>query len=180
MRVDVAGAVPAILLEGAWKLYAEAFEELQWQAVQRHLMYRDEFDGVMADPRVDKYLALDDDGAVRGLATFTNDLDAVPLISPLYFARRWPAHFAEKRIRYIGFVAVAAGSEGAFRRMITAMYEVAHRERAVVAMDFCRHRTEVNRIADVVDLIVRRLPSPLRGHRMDEQTYWLYEFPEAA
>ncbi|HEU4347241.1 MAG TPA: hypothetical protein VFR35_05580, partial [Actinoplanes sp.] len=48
------------LREALWKLYEEAFRELRSLAVQRHLMYRSEFDEVMNDCRVQKYLALED------------------------------------------------------------------------------------------------------------------------
>ena len=77
--------------EAMWTMYRDAFEELNTLAVQRHMMFRSEFDEVMADPRVDKYVALDDDGTMCGVATYTNDLDAVPLIAPQYFERHWPA-----------------------------------------------------------------------------------------
>ncbi len=46
--------LPAHLLEPAWELYVEAFAELRTTAAQRHVMYRSEFDEVMADPRVTK------------------------------------------------------------------------------------------------------------------------------
>ena len=40
----------------AWKLYSQAFDDLRYLAVQRHVMYGDEFDAVMADALVEKYL----------------------------------------------------------------------------------------------------------------------------
>ena len=45
------------LAEDAWKLYRQSFDELRTLAVQRHVMYGDEFDAVMADSRVEKFLA---------------------------------------------------------------------------------------------------------------------------
>ena len=43
------------LHSAAWQLYQDCFEELNTLAVQRHMMYRSEFDEVMKDTRVDKY-----------------------------------------------------------------------------------------------------------------------------
>src|ERR1700753_3252601 len=95
------------LHEAVWKLYEDSFAELRSLAVQRHLMYRSEFDEVMRDTRIGKYLALDDDGTVCRIATYTNDLEAVPLIAPEYFERHYPEQYAAQKIWYIGFVAVS-------------------------------------------------------------------------
>src|SRR5688572_13927439 len=85
MNVKVVDEVHQTLLEDAWTLYDAAFRELNGLAVQRHLMYRSEFDEVMRDQRVQKYLCMDDDDTLCGLSTYTNDLHAMPLISPQYF-----------------------------------------------------------------------------------------------
>ena len=90
MLVKVIDQVPdGDLRETLWKLYEDSFAELRSLAVQRHLMYRSEFDEVMDDPRISKYLALEDNGTPVGIATYTNDLEAVPLIAPEYFERHW-------------------------------------------------------------------------------------------
>ena len=57
--------------EEAWKLYLQSFDELRYLAVQRHVMYGEEFDAVMADPLVDKFLVWGDDGSLQGLSTMT-------------------------------------------------------------------------------------------------------------
>jgi hypothetical protein len=168
------------LLEDAWDLYYEAFKELNTLAVQRHLMYRNEFDEVMLDRRVQKYLCLDDDAALCGLSTYTNDLDAVPLISPEYFERRWPRHYAERRIWYVGFVAVAATAPvTTFPSLIAAMHETSTRD-ALTALDVCAHTDAVRHLPRSVRVLLRRLSGNVRMERLDEQSYWLYEFPKAA
>jgi hypothetical protein len=144
-------------------------------------MYRDEFDAVMRDQRVHKYLCLDDDDTLCGLSSYTNDLDAVPLISPQYFARRWPQHFAERRIWYCGFVAVDPhGRVGtAFAELVEAMYLVAATQNGIIALDMCRFNDGVRGLSRVVPLMLHRLSGDVRTERMDEQSYWLYEFPAA-
>ena len=57
-------------------------------------MYRAEFHDVLADERVDKYVVTAPDGSLAALATMTNELAVVPLISPDYFAHRWPELYA--------------------------------------------------------------------------------------
>ena len=169
-------------LEEAWELYSEAFRDLNSRAVQRHLMYRPEFDEVMHDQRVQKYLCLDDDGTLSGLATYTNDLTAVPLISPEYFARHWPEHFKSNRIWYIGFVAVHPAAQGceAFAQMVEQMYLVAVTQNGLVGLDICNFNDDTRKMSRVFRAMIRRLTANMQFTRIDQQSYWLYEFPSAA
>ena len=168
--------------EAMWTMYHDAFEELNTLAVQRHLMFRSEFDEVMTDSRVDKYVALDDDGTMCGVATYTNDLDAVPLIAPQYFERHWPEHYAARKIWYIGFVAVSPHAQGreAFAQLVEQMYMVASAQNGLVCLDICSHNDDVRHMSRVFRLMVSRLADNMRFTRIDQQSYWLYEFPSAA
>ena len=179
MKIDVIETVSGPRLEDAWLLYAEVFDELRYRAVQRHVLDRDEFDAVMADPRVGKHLALDGGCALRGLSTYTNDLRAVPLISPEYFQRRWPDLFAQGRIWYCGLVAVRPGAEssGVFAALIESMYRITEAGAGIVAIDLCRYNDEVLRMSRAVHLLLHRFSGGVRGTRLDQQSYWVYEFP---
>lgn len=180
MNIRTVGRLGESLLDAAWDLYHEAFKELNSLAVQRHLMHRCEFDDVMLDPRVQKYLCLDDGAGLCGLSTYTNDLDAVPLISPRYFERRWPRHYAERRIWYVGFVAVAATAPvTAFPSLIAAMHATSTRG-ALTVLDVCAHTDAVRHLPRSVRVLLQRLSGGVRMERLDEQSYWLYEFPSAA
>jgi hypothetical protein len=177
MSVKILDEVEGPLLDEAWTLYHDAFEELNANAVQRHLMYRGEFDDVMHDRRVQKYLCLAADDELTGLATYTNHLDAVPLISPQYFARHWPRHYAERRIWYIGFIAVGpTGRASALAEMVERMY-TAVAEDGIVGLDVCNYNGEGRHMARSIAAFMRRLSSDVRIERADEQSYWLYEFP---
>jgi hypothetical protein len=181
MTVKVVEEAHDGLIEDAWSLYYTAFRELNALAVQRHLMYRNEFEDVMRDQRVQKYLCLDDNDTLCGLSTYTNDLDAVPLIAPQYFERRWPQLYAERRIWYCGFVAVHPNSRAAnaFAEMVEAMYLVAHAQSGIIALDMCRYNDQKRRLSRVIPLMLHRLSGEVRTERMDDQSYWLYEFPAA-
>jgi hypothetical protein len=182
MNVKIVDQVQGGLRDEAWALYSEAFEELNALAVQRHLMYRNEFDDVMADNRIQKYLCLDDDDSLRGMSIYTNDLDAVPLISPPYFERRWPQHYAERRIWYCGFVATQKDGRAAtaFGEMVAAMYFTAAAQNGLIALDFCKRTDDIRHMSRVVRLMLHRLSGDVHAQRMDEQQYWLYEFPSTA
>lgn len=176
--LKVVDAMDGELLEEAWILYHAAFEQLNAYAVQRHLMYRNEFDYVMTDQRVQKYLALND-GRLVGLATYTNELDAVPLISPAYFQRRWPDLYDQQLIWYCGFVAVHPDAQGSgpFAEMVSAMCLVASGQGGIISLDMCRANEGRRGLARAIPLMLRRIAGDVDVERMDEQSYWLYEFP---
>jgi hypothetical protein len=179
VKVEVQPVVSGHVAEQAWKLYEAAFTELDANAVQRHLMYRAEFDEIMTDARIHKYLRYaEDDFTLVGMATYTNDLTAVPLISWRYFERRWPKHYAEGRIWYVVFVAVAEGAPvTVFGELIEAMHLVSTRD-AITALDVCAYTNETRHLPRSVRVLLRRLSGNVRMERMDEQSYWMYEFPE--
>jgi hypothetical protein len=179
MRVRTTDLVPDEALQRLWRLYSEALGELRTLAVQRHVMTRDEFDGVMRDRRVAKYVAEDDDGTPVGLATLTDDLDAVPLISPDYFAHRWPRWYAERRIWYAGFVAVDRTARAAqvFPEFMAALGRLPGERGGIVAMDFSRQREAADRMPAAVGRLLAHAVPGTHAERLDEQSYWAYEFP---
>jgi hypothetical protein len=83
-------------------------EELQVRAAQAHQLDQAAFEAVMDDDRIGKYIVRDGTRSGRpcGISTLTNDLGAVPLISPAYYAHRWPDYHRQQLIWYVGFLAV--------------------------------------------------------------------------
>jgi len=169
-------------VETLWQLYATAFREINSLAVQRHLMYRDEFVGVLNDQRIQKYLCLDERGNLNGLSTYTNDLHSWPLIAPEYFERRWPELYAQRKIWYCGFVAVlpAGRSTNTFAELVEAMYMLAATQNGIIGLDFCQHNDDMRKMSRVVRLMLHRFSGDVQAERMDQQSYWLYQFPSAA
>jgi len=176
MKLNVVSELTGDQLEEAWIVYETAFAELNGYTVQRHLMYRAEFDAIAANRRIDKWLALSDNGVLLGLAVYTNDLAAWPLISPEYFARRWPQKYAERRIWYCGFVAVPSHEQGVFLGLIEALYRRAEEERGVICLDICRHNIEAYRMDRAVKVWLTRVSGGrVRCEAADSQNYFTYE-----
>ncbi|MEV4134653.1 hypothetical protein AB0J72_21085 [Dactylosporangium sp. NPDC049742] len=181
MKIDVRTDLVDEQLEQAWQLYEAAFRHLNALTIQRHLMYRSEFDDVMSDRRVEKWLAYSDDGVLLGLATYTNQLSAWPLISPEYFARRWPVHYADQRIWYCGFVAVPTHEHGMFVKLIEAMYRHAEQHDGVISLDICRHNIDAYRLDRAINTWLRRISdNRVRCETADAQTFMIYETAPAA
>jgi hypothetical protein len=169
------------LLETAWELYSSSFEDLRRQAAQRHVMTRGEFDEVMTDKRVLKWLVLDGEG-LAGMATVTNDLGAVPLVSPEYYANRWPDEYAAGRIWYVGFLAVAPRQQGGSvaSDLVRGITESVRRTGGLVGVDICAHNESALRLPTTLLRLARIWQPSTRLQRLDAQTYWIYDIPAAA
>jgi hypothetical protein len=166
--------------KAAWELYERALGEMRSLAVQRHLMYQSEFDEVMLDIRVEKYVCIDEEGTLCGLATFSNDLYSMSLISPEYFERRWPELYRQRRIWYAGFVAVdrASRSSRALLELMEAMYNTASAKNGIIALDFCRYNDVKRNMGRATERILNRFAGgTMHAQRMDEEQFWAYEFP---
>jgi hypothetical protein len=184
MRIETHEVLPEAMLDEAWRLYAEAFEELRTVAVQRHVMTRAEFDEQMTDPRIRKYMVRHpDEERLAALATITNDLDAVPLISPDYFRHRWPAQYAERQIWYVPFNAIHPDHRGSgiFELIVEAMRQVVvgSQRPSIVGLDFCRRNEERYRLPQAIHNVLDRLGT-VHSQRVDTQAYWCYELPAAS
>jgi GNAT superfamily N-acetyltransferase len=165
-----------------WGLYESAFADLRAVAVQRHLMTPEEFTQVLEDERVIKYVISDAGrGRIGALATMTNDLPAVPLISPDYFQRRYPELFAESRIWYVSFVAVHPDYQGtgAMAQMIGRMCQEVGDSGGVICVDICEHETR-QRLSTAIEQLGNTYTPGVRRTRLDAQVYWAYEFPTPA
>lgn len=163
-----------------WSLYENAFEDLRSQAVQRHLMIRPEFDELMLDKRVAKYVIRDEERhRVAALATMTNDLESMHLISPDYFRRRWPELYSRRRIWYVGFVAVDPDYQGtgAMTLLIQAMARDVGGSSGMVCLDICEHETRQH-LATAIEQLANTYMPGVQRERLDAQVYWAFTFPE--
>ena len=166
-----------------WALYERAFEDLRTLAVQRHVMNHAEFSALMAEERVEKYVVTDDAGGVAALATMTNDLPVLPLISPEYFAHRWPKLYAAGRVWYVSFVAVdpVHQARGVMQRIIDEMCAaVDETAGGVICLDVCEYREMAQRLPTAIESQANRARPGITRVRLDAQVYWGYEFPTPA
>lgn len=170
------------LLELAWDAYRDAFEELRSAAIQRHVMTRAEFDEVMSDDRVDVYLVRRADGAIAAVATLTNELTAMPLVSPDFFAARWPDHFDAGRCWYIGFVGVRPSEQGsgAFHLIVSTVAGRFGEGGGVLVLDVPQRNMEGFHVPRAVKRIADDVISDLAYEMVDAQGYWAYTAPVPA
>jgi hypothetical protein len=165
-------------LTEAWSFYEDVFADVNTLAANRHLMTYDEFEHVMADKRVQKWLALSDEGRIIGMATVTNHLESWPLVSPAYFAKHYPDQYARQAIWYIGFV--GCNPEGtrahAFRDLIARIQPQVEASNGVFVQDFCTYNVGVRRLPDATRAILRRINPTVEFGRIDAQEFWAGSF----
>lgn len=179
LRLIVLPVVAGELRERAWEVYSSAFDELRTAAIQRHMMTRAEFDEVMADDRVQVYLAEQPDGVIAGIATLANDLTAMPLVSPDFFAARWPEHYAAGRCWYIGLVGVrpSAQGAGAFQLIVSTVAATVGPPGGVLVLDVPQRNIESFHVPHAVKRIADTVVSGATCEMVDAQTYWAYTTP---
>jgi hypothetical protein len=156
------------------KFYKVTFEPLERLAAQRHVMTDDEFRTVMADRRVIKYLARGDGDEIVGLATMSNDLESMPLISPAFFKARYPVEYRLKAIYYVGFVGCADGAR-AFEPLIHHMIRDAAPE-PIIAVDVCTYNAHTRQMPRVIEDSARRIDPGVTARLLDRQSFWSYHF----
>lgn len=179
--VQISQVVTDDLREEAWKLYSSSFDELRYLAVQRHVLDSEEFDAIMVDPLVDKYLLRDEDGVLRALSTMTVHLTSMPLISPEYFEHRWPERYRAGLIFYIGFTAVHPDSHGTgvFGDMVRAMTEPVATVEGLAVLDVCSHNKDRLHLPRAIRWLASTWATTVEMADLDAQTYVSYDFARA-
>jgi len=179
--VETRQVVDGDLLEQCWKLYSLAFEDLRYLAVQRHVMYGEEFDAVMADPLVEKYVLWGEDGTLQALSTMTSHLASMPLISPDYFARRWPERSEAGLVFYIGFLGVHPDSHGTgvFGELVRAMTEPVAGLGGLAVIDVCSYNKDRLHLPRAIRWLASTWATSVTMADLDAQTYVSYDFARA-
>ena len=171
--VTIEAAVDEVTARRFWVLYQRTFGELAIKAVARQLLHEHEFMEEMLDPRVDKYLAWDENGDPVAMCTLTNQLETVPWISPDYFAHHYPEHTARGAVYYLGFVLVDHEHRGAHLSLdlIRRVSETLVEERAMCGYDICAYNDQVLGLGDAIASMVTGM-ADVDVATIDTQTYY--------
>jgi hypothetical protein len=163
------------MIRPLYELYLSIFEDVNEVAVQQHVMQSDDFSSVMQDERIKKFITRND-SEITGIGTLSNYLETHPLLSLNYFMRRWPKHYEQRRIWYVGFIGVTkdARKSDAFPLMLKAM--TAGRANCLFGMDYCRYNEDVLQLPRVTRLMLKRMHSVVNQERIDTQSFWIYNF----
>jgi hypothetical protein len=165
----------------AWRLYQDAFAEINVLAAQRHMMTEGEFMDAWFDKRVQKWISVDDHNELIGLGVQTTDLTSWPLISPAYFALKWPELYTAHKIWYVGFVCTRQDPPApidTFGAVIRAMSAETRAAGGISVMDYCT--ANVNRGLPKGALRLLSRAGEVEMEPIDAQTFYAYDFSGTA
>jgi hypothetical protein len=163
--------------QSLYGLYRRAFDPLRPRAAARQVLSEQEFMAQMADERIDKYLAWETEAAPVGVITLTRELEAIPWISPEYYAACYPDHWARNAIYYLGYILISPGVrrtgflETVTRLLVKPMAE----ERAVLVYDVCSYNNQVLGFSKLIAETFRRC-SNFEPKELDAQVYYGVDF----
>jgi hypothetical protein len=159
--------------EVLWRLYDQTFGPLRYRAAARQVLHRWEFLDEMADARIWKYVVDTSAGEPVGMMTVTNDLTAIPWISPEYFQVRFPDEAARNAVFYVGFTLAHPRWRHArlFQTMLAAVVQRPVDARGVIAYDICAFNNNSFHFDEQVERTLHRL-AEVSVSRIDEQTYY--------
>lgn len=158
--------------------YSRVWDVLLDEASARHLLTLEEFTEEMRDPRLEKYVVLDEADSIVAMTTIATDLEAIPWIHPTFYRHRYPEEAASGRLFYLGYLfvdnehrrspALSLMAEAVNARLVAA--------RGVIGFDICNYNMEKG-----IGRRFRRLLASSRAIvRADTQTYFLADFRDPA
>lgn len=180
MRIEHHKTLTDDLVKETYELYLELFTPLAELAFQCHVLEDDDYAKVAAEPTITKLLAYNDAGELVGLATMTNNLPAVKLITPIslpYFRRNWPNHYERKALWYVGYVAVRQHGDTthAFRDLLLDLWDMMESNNGISFQDYCTFNQDVVEVNRITKLLFKRAGLTARTERMDSQTLYTLE-----
>jgi hypothetical protein len=163
--------------ESLYQLYRRAFDPLRKRAAARHVLSEQEFTAQMADARIDKYLAWEDEAEPVGVVTLTRELQAIPWISPEYYAACYPDHWSRNAIYYLGYILIGpAVRRTSFLETVTRLLvEPMVAERAVLVYDMCSYNNQVLGFSKLIADTFRGC-SNSQPEELDTQVYYGVDF----
>jgi hypothetical protein len=163
--------------ESLYQLYRRAFDPLRKRAAARHVLSKSEFLEQMADARIDKYLAWEDEAMPVGVITLTRDLAAIPWISPEYYTACYPDHWARNAIYYLGYILInpAVRRTGFLETITRLVAEPMSAERAVIVYDVCAYNDQVLGFSKLIAETLGRC-SNSQPKELDTQVYYGVDF----
>jgi hypothetical protein len=163
--------------ESLYELYRRAFDPLRRRAAARQVLSEQEFKAQMADERIDKYLAWENEMAPVGVITLTRELEAIPWISPEYYAACYPDHWARNAIYYLGYILIspAVRRTGFLETVTRLLVEPMAAERALLVYDMCSYNDQVLGFSKLIAETFKRC-SNTQPQELDTQVYYGVDF----
>ena len=176
-RFSREACVTGSAVDSLYELYKRAFDPLRPRAAARQVLSEPEFKDQMADERIDKYLAWENEAAPVGVITLTRELAAIPWISPEYYAACYPDQWARNAVYYLGYILInpAVRRTGFLETVTRLLVEPMVAQRAVLVYDVCSYNDQVLGFYNLIAETFRRC-SNSEPKELDAQVYYGVDF----
>ncbi|MGD9999508.1 MAG: hypothetical protein AB7L17_09040 [Ilumatobacteraceae bacterium] len=171
------------LRERIWRMYELAFRPITESAVSREMLYRTEFDELVADPS-NRLWVLWNDNEPIGATMITTDISTTRYLSRSYFEEHYPEHVARNALHYVLFVVVhpAYVARGAMVRLARESFGLEAEEGALVIFDapMVNQPGERGGIAELVSRLAKMVSPGSETKQIEVQRYYAIDFATGA
>lgn len=173
-RVDILHDVPADVAQDFLSIYRAAFDPLKTKSPARQWLTDEEFLDEMSDPAVLKFVARAQDGdEIVAMSLMATDLSTVPWISEPYFAAKYPEHYGDGKIFYIGVLLVRPERQGGpwAKYLLDHMFHFFGEVHGIGCFDCCLFNVETVRLPELIERAAHPMID-VEWEVLDRQTYY--------
>lgn len=171
------------LREKIWRLYETAFRPITELAVSREMLFRHEFDELVADPMNRLWVLWSDDQPI-GATMITTDIGITRYLSRSYFEHHYPDHVLRNALHYVLFVVVhpAHVARGAMLRLARESFGLEAEEGALVIFDapMVNQPGERGGMAELVGRLAKMVSPGSETTQIEVQRYYAIDFAKGA
>lgn len=167
------------LREKIWRLYELAFRPVAEQAVSREMLFRGEFDELVADSSNRLWVLWHDDQPIA-MTMITTDITTTRYLSRAFFERHYPDHMLRNALHYVLFVVVhpAHVAKGALVRLARDSFGLEAEEGALVVFDapLVNQPGERGGMAELVGRLALMVSPGSETEQIEVQRYFAIDF----
>ena len=166
-----------------WVLYDMAFRPLTELAVCREMLYRHEFEHLVADPVNRTWILWHEDQPI-GMTVITTDINTTHYLSRPFFEKHYPDHVLRNAIHYVLFVVVhpAHVAKGALVKLARESFGLEAEEGNLVIFDspLVNQPAERGGMAELVGRLASMVSPGVETEQVDVQRFYAIDFAKGA
>jgi GNAT superfamily N-acetyltransferase len=166
-----------------WSLYESSFTPTSAQAASKEMLFRHEFDEMLANETNRLWVLHHDDQPV-GMCMVATDISLSRYLSRRFFEEHYPDHARTGRVHLIAFLTVHPDyvGQGSIIRLGRAVLEVETAEESLLVFDTPQvHQPhEAGGFAEMMSRLSKMVGSSARAQQVEVQRYFVIDFAASA
>lgn len=173
--------VSSELRDRIWNLYELAYRRTSEEAASREMLFRDEFDGFLADP-TNRLWVLWNDVEPIAATLIATDIASSRYLSRAFFEHHYPDHVLRSAVHCIVFVVVHPShvAKGALVRLAKDTFAAEAAEGALLVFDTpqVHQPTEEGGLAEMMSRLANMVSRHTPVRQIDVQRYFAVDFAQ--